>query len=68
MDIFYHNTPIYREVVLHFIQFIEKHYVNRTHFHFRRCAEAVLRRAACLWKAFSTACPSMPKKWFYKSI
>ena len=66
MDIFYYNTPIYREVVLHFIQFIEKCQVNRTPFHFRRRAEAVLRRAACLRKAFSTACPSMPKNGFIR--
>ena len=27
--------------------------------------DAVMRRAACLSKVFSTACPSTPKKWFY---
>ena len=68
MDIFYYNTPIYREILLKFLQFTEKYYVNRTSFHFRRRAEAVLRRAARLSKAFSTACPSTPKKWFYTSI
>ena len=64
MDIFYYNTPIYREILLKFLQFTE----NRTPFHFRRRAEAVLRRAARLRKAFSTARPSTPKKWFYTSI
>ena len=68
MDIFYYNTQIYREILLQFLQFTEKYYVNRTPFHFRRRPEAVLKRAACLSKAFSTARPSTPKKWFYKSI
>ena len=67
-DIFYYNTPIYREILLKFLQFTEKYYVNRTPFHFRRRAEAVLRRAACLSKAFSTARPSTAKKRFYTSI
>ena len=40
MDIFYYNTPIYREILLKFLQFTEKYYVNRTPFHFRRRAEA----------------------------
>ena len=62
MDIFYYNTPIYREILLQFLQFTEKYYVNRMSFYFRRRAEAVLRRAARLSKAFSTACPSAPKK------
>ena len=44
MDIFYYNTLIYREILLKFLQFTEKYYVNRTPFHFRRSAEAVLRR------------------------
>ena len=68
MDIFYYNTPIYREILLQFLQFTEKYYVNRTPFHFRRRAEAVLRRAAHLSKAFSTARPHTHKKWFYTSI
>ena len=68
MDIFYYNTPIYKEILLKFLQSTEKYYVNRTPFHFRRRAEAVLRRAARLRKAFSTARPSTPKKWFYTSI
>ena len=49
-------------------QFTWKYYVIKTPFHFRRRAEAVLRRAARLSKAFSTARPSTPKKWFYTSI
>ena len=68
MVIFYYNTPIYREILLQFIQFTEKYYANRTSFCFRRRAEAVLRCAARLSKAFSTARPSTPKKWFYTSI
>ena len=64
MDIFYYNTPIYREILLKFLQFTEKYYVNRTPFHFRCCAEAMLRRTACLSKALSTACPSTPKNGF----
>ena len=73
MDIFYYNTPIYKEILLKFLQFTEKYYVNRTDvnrtpFHFRRHAEAVLRRAARLSNAFSTVCPSTPKKWFYTLI
>ena len=68
MDIFYYNTPIYKEILLKFLQSREKYYVNRTPFHFRGRAEAVLRRAARLPKAFSTAVPSTPKKWFYTSI
>ena len=68
MDIFYYNTPIYREIPLRFLQFTEKYYVNRNPFNFRRHAEAVLRRAARLSKAFRTARPSTPKKWFYTSI
>ena len=31
-DIFYYNTPIYREILLEFLQFIEKYYVKRTLF------------------------------------
>ena len=62
MDIFYYNTPIYREILLKFLQFTE----NRTPFHFRRRAEAVLRRAARLSKAFSTARPSTPKNGFIR--
>ena len=68
MDIFYYNTPIYREIPLKFLQFTEKYYANITPFHFRRRVEAVLRHAARLSKAFSTARPSTPKKWFYTSI
>ena len=58
MNIFYYNTPIYREALLQFLEFTEKYYVNRTPFHFRRRAKAVLRRAARLSKAFSTSRPS----------
>ena len=67
-DIFYHNTTIYREILLKFLQFTEKYYINRTPFHFRRLAEAVLRRAARLSKAFSMVRPSTPEKWFYTQI
>ena len=48
VDIFYYNTPIHREILCKFLQFTDKYYVNRTPFHFRRRAEAVLRRAARL--------------------
>ena len=48
MDIFYYNTPIYREILLNFLQFTDKYYVNRMPFHFRRCAEAFQRRSARL--------------------
>ena len=65
MDIFYYNTKTYREILLQFLQFTEKYYVNRMPFHFRHRAEAVLRRAARLSKALGTACPSLPIKWFY---
>ena len=68
MDILYYNTPIYSEMLLKFLQITEKYYVNRTPFHFRRRAEAVLRRAARLSKVPSTARPSTPKKWLYTSI
>ena len=68
MKIFYYNTPIYKEVLLKFLQSTEKYYVNRTPFHFRDRAEAVQRRAARLSKAFSTARPSTPKKWFHTLI
>ena len=68
MDIFYYNTPIYRKILLQFLQFTENYYVNRTPFHFIRRAEAVLRRAGYLSKSFSTARPSTSKKWFYTSI
>ena len=68
MDIFNYNTPISREILLQFLQFTEKYFVNRTPFHFRQRAEAVLRRAACFSKAFSKARPSTPKKWFCTSI
>ena len=64
MDIFYYNTQIYREILLQLLQFTEKYYVNRTLFHFRRRADAVLRRAARLSKAFSTARPSRPNNSF----
>ena len=68
MDIFYYNTQIYSEILLQFLQFTEKYYVNRTPFDFRRRAEALLRRAARLSKAFNAARPNTPKKWFYTSI
>ena len=48
MDILYYNTPIYKEIILKFLQSTKKYYVNRTTFHFRRRAEAVLRRVARL--------------------
>ena len=51
-------SPVYREML----------YINRTPFYFRRRAEAMLRRAARLSKAFSTARSSTPKKRFYASI
>ena len=41
MDIFYYNTPIYKEILLKFLQSTEKCYVNRTPFYFRRRAETV---------------------------
>ena len=68
MDIFYYNTQICNGILLKFLQSTEKYYVNRTPLHFRRRAEAGLRRAARLQKVFSTARPSTPKKWFYSSI
>ena len=68
MDIFYYNTPIYKEILLKFLESTEKNYVNRTPFHFRGRAEVVLRRAARLRKAFSATRPSTPKKGFYTSI
>ena len=68
MDVSYYNSSISREILLKFLKFTEIYYVNRTPFRFRRRAEAVLRRAARLSKAFSTARPSTPKKWFYTSI
>ena len=40
MDLFCYNTPIYREILLKFIQFTEKYYVSRTPVHFRSRAEA----------------------------
>ena len=46
MDILYYDTPIYKETALTFLQSTEKYYFNRTAVHFRRRAEAVLRRAA----------------------
>ena len=61
MDIFYYITPIYREVLLQFIQFTENYYAKTTPFRLRRRAEAVLRRAARLSKVFSTARPGIPK-------
>ena len=66
MDILYNNTPIYRGILLQFLQFTKKYYVNRTPFHFRRRVEAVLWRAARLSKAFSTARPSTPKNGFIR--
>ena len=61
MDIFYYNTPIYKEILLKFLQSTEKCYVNRTPFYFRRRAETVLRRAGRLRKAFNTARLSTPR-------
>ena len=66
MDISYYNTPIYKEILLKFLQSTEKYDVNRTPFHFRDRAEAALRRAARLQKAFSTARPSTPKNGFIR--
>ena len=68
MDIFYYNTTIYKEILLKFLQSTEKYYVNRTSFYLRRRAEDVLRRAARLRKAFSTARLTTPINWFYTSI
>ena len=68
MDMLSYNTPIYKERLLKFLQSTEKYCVNRTPFHFRGRAEAMLGRAARLWKVFGTACGSTPKKWFYTSI
>ena len=51
-----------KEILLKFFESTEKHYVNRTPFHFRCRAEAVLWRAARLRKAFSTGCGNTPKK------
>ena len=69
MEIFYYNTPIYKEILLQgkFLQSTEKYYVSGTPFHFTGRAEAVLRRAGRLRKAFITARLSTPKKWFYTS-
>ena len=50
LHIYYYITPIYREIFLQFLQY----YINRTPFHFRHCAEAVLRHPACLSKTFRT--------------
>ena len=55
---------MYREIPLQLFQFTEKYYINRTPFHFRRRAEAVVKRAARLSKAFSTARPSTTKNGF----
>ena len=66
MDIFCYNTQIYREIFLQFLQFTDKYYVNRTTFHFRRCAKTVLRRAARFSKAFNTARPSTRKNGFIR--
>ena len=62
VNIFYYRTPVYWEMLLQFLQFTEKYHINRMPFHFSRRAEAMLRRAARISKAFSTACPSTPKK------
>ena len=45
MHIFYYNTPIYREILLHFSYFSDKYYINRTPFHF----DAVLKQC---WGVF----------------
>ena len=68
IDTFYYNTPIYGEILFQSPQLTEKFCVNKTPFHFRRRAEAVLRHAARLSNAFSTACLSTPKNWFDTSI
>ena len=65
VNILYYNTPIYREILLQFLQYTEKYYINRTSLHFRHRAEAVLRPVARLSKALGTACPSLSIKWFY---
>ena len=46
MHVFNYNTPIYREILLQFLQFTEKYFTNRTLFNFRCRVEVVLRRAA----------------------
>ena len=68
MDKFYYNTPIYKTILLKFLKSTEKYYINRTPVHFRGSAKAVLKRAARLRIAFSTARPTTPKKWFYRLI
>ena len=45
---FYHNTPIYREIRLQFLQFTEIYYINSIPFYFGRHAKAVLRHPAYL--------------------
>ena len=37
-NILYYNTPIYREILVQFLQFTEKHYINGTPFHLRHRA------------------------------
>ena len=68
VHIFCYSALVYREILLQFLQFTEKYFINRTPFHFRRRAEAMLRRAARTSKVFSTARPNMPKKKSYTSI
>ena len=48
MDILSYDTPMYKEILLKFLQSTDKYCVNRTPFYFRRRAEAVLGRAAHL--------------------
>ena len=57
----YYKEKTYKEILFKFSQSTEKYHASRTPFHFRRRADAVLRRAACLRH-------SRPKNWFYTSI
>ena len=45
---FYHNTPIYREIRLQFLQFTEIYYINSIPFCFGRHTKAVLRHPGYL--------------------
>ena len=66
--IFYCNTSIYKkDTPLTSPNWRELLY-HRMSFHFRHRAEAVLRRAADLSKAFSTARLSTPKKDFIRGV
>ena len=60
MHIFYYNIPIYKEILLQFLQFTTNILSTKRLF----ILDAVLRRAARLSKAFNTARPSAPKNDF----